>query len=412
MPKLSKREYQEAIAERYNGKDLYAPGNDPKQQPAHFKPQDITGEPCDVCNEHHIPGMCEGGDVRDVKMSKGGPVKLADGGETIGPANNQPEGNLSAGNSGWIGAPDAAPDPTSPDLSVTPENFTPQTSTGNLADLLAQAQAAKPPSYTASPILGNVKPGWGQSLVPDPEADQNQVASSDFKDGLANVQNLPDGSVPQKTNQAKNITAKSAAASTPAAPATASKNSLGMEPDQFNELMQYLERGPSTQQRVGNVLSTLGSGIIQGVARAGNPGFMENQQAQQQARNAMLLEALKSKYEKQFQQGSLNLNIGKTRANIINQQQERDQAGNAQELTRTKNNMDAANQVLAAARAATGILPGAEREIGVGAPLPTPAAIAWAQYVQSHNGQTPLGQENAPSEYQTTPKGVKYTVSK
>jgi hypothetical protein len=85
-------------------------------------------------------------------------------------------------------------------------------------------------------------------------------------------------------------------------------NPTKLPPDQYAELVAALSKRPSGGQIAASGLGALADGIMQGVARAGNPGFQKgiDERAQNQKQN--LINALRDKYEVGFKGQELGIN--------------------------------------------------------------------------------------------------------
>jgi hypothetical protein len=81
-----------------------------------------------------------------------------------------------------------------------------------------------------------------------------------------------------------------------------------LQPDQMQELMAALTKGPNIRQRIGTGLASLGSGIVQGVGRAGNPEFQQSALEQQKMQKEGLINALRQKYEANYKGVELGQN--------------------------------------------------------------------------------------------------------
>jgi len=76
----------------------------------------------------------------------------------------------------------------------------------------------------------------------------------------------------------------------------------------MQELMAALTKGPNIRQRIGTGLASLGSGIVQGVGRAGNPEFQQSALEQQKMQKEGLINALRQKYEANYKGVELGQN--------------------------------------------------------------------------------------------------------
>jgi hypothetical protein len=89
--------------------------------------------------------------------------------------------------------------------------------------------------------------------------------------------------------------------------------SQGMD---YAQLLQGLRRGPSGMESAASGLAGLGDAIVQGVGRAGNPGFQRNLQESRQNMHQNLINALREKYESGYK--GKELALGQQRANDEN----------------------------------------------------------------------------------------------
>ena len=201
---------------------------------------------CTTCeNADHVVGMCQGGALG---MDEGGDVPQIDLG-----AQDDDAGGTGTFDSG-IGDPDASGDAEKP-----------------LKDALANkiSPPAVPASQPAPP-----------TIVPPPSLPQ----ASPFLPGA--------GLIP---------------ANAPAAPQAPPSSKLA--PDEYAQLVAALSKRPSVGQSVASGAGALADGIMQGVARAGNPGFQKNITEQQQLQKQNLIEALRGKYEAGFKGKELDESV-------------------------------------------------------------------------------------------------------
>jgi hypothetical protein len=137
----------------------------------------------------------------------------------------------------------------------------------------------------AAPPIPSTMPATPSQAGPEPmDPEEEQAANADLL--AAN-----DGSSPAQAPQGPQ-----------------QKNPAGLAPDQYAQLVAALSKGPSGGQIAASGLGALADGIMQGVARAGNPGFQKgiDERAQQQKQN--LINALREKYEAGFKGQELGIN--------------------------------------------------------------------------------------------------------
>lgn len=163
---------------------------------------------------------------------------------------------------------------------------------------------------------------------------------------------------------AKNAPLKDAVADTPtaqpslpqavaqAAPqAPAATASPAMAPDQTDSLINALQ-SPTTGQKlargIGGGLSTFADAIMQGVARAGPGQFSKNANEATHNQQQALIDALRLKYDKQFQKAGLNLKGAELQNTIKHQGVEEGQKNQELGQGAQKAKVDAAQKVVEA----------------------------------------------------------------
>ena len=194
-------------------------------------------------------------------MSKGGPIKMADGGITIDPSGFD---SMMAGQ-----------DPFSVASSTDTE----------------KAKGVIPPA---------------PERIPDPYEEEGLAAQPGnagraIADSLISVPSTPAKPTAPVLPVSKPIAAAAPIAQPAApvaAPAAQPQAADKLTPDQYDDLIASLK--PGMGQRLGqgamSGLAGLADAIMQGVARAGNPGFQHNIMEQQQQQKENLINALKAKY--------------------------------------------------------------------------------------------------------------------
>ncbi len=181
----------------------------------------------------------------------------------------------------------------------------------------------------------------------------------------------------------------------PNAGAAGSPSGSGLPPDQYAQLVAALSRGPNTGQVVSGGLASLADGIMQGVARAGSPGFQKNIEETQQHQKENLANALREKYETGFKGKELaqgQERIGQEGERIKNEaahnkateaqsaamlkfDQDREKINS--DLEAGKISLDEAKARMEAAQKGAGLFNAIGRKLGYGPPLPgQPAAPA------------------------------------
>ena len=134
-----------------------------------------------------------------------------------------------------------------------------------------------------------------------------------------------------------------------------------LDKNQYDELIAKLSQGPSVRQRIGYGLAGLGDAIVQGVSRAGNPGFQQHAIDRQKMQQEALANALRSKYEAGFKaqelgQGKQRLTDENTRAEAaIAGEYARAALAQSGENSRSQAALDVREKEAEAARAQSGL---------------------------------------------------------
>lgn len=229
------REEKDALAEYYDGKELYEPAKAKEQETSDFSPK------C-MCGGGHVMGMCHGGEAnyaeggevfppRDAKAGAPAPVGMAQGGD------------IDISTAGLNGLPN--PFEVNSGASMTARGV-------NDASLLS-------PSTLAPEVL-----------APKPLMAQPSVVAS---------------AKPTATEQES--------------PRMAAPEKKGLSDTEYQELMRELKpgMGQSLGQSAMAGLGGFADAIMSGVARAPGPGFQRNIMEMDQNKKANLIAALKEKYD-------------------------------------------------------------------------------------------------------------------
>jgi hypothetical protein len=303
---LSQQERQ-ALAAHFKDRDLYDPSKDPSQDAADFAPK------C-YCGGGHVTGMCGGG----MAMDTGGEVSqevapqktmiaesdfpsmkdllqkppthkgmVAGIHEDEGPAVQGYAHGGSAQLSDLNGLDPYAMDPAAPeDLKDAPsDSFSGPSISADSDTFKGKGEKAPLPAIP--------------SLV--------QSSGMDFP---VIPRGLP--AAPQRHATAPQSVPAPQAAPAPAKAAPAASQGSKLAPDEYARLVSALSQRPTFAQGAMSGLAGLADGIMQGVARAGNPGFQKNIMESQQNHKQNLIQALRDKYESGFR--DRNLNAENTRA--------------------------------------------------------------------------------------------------
>jgi hypothetical protein len=308
------KEQKDALSEFFRGKDAYDPSTAPEQEVSTFTPKALR----------------DGGSLA---MSKGGMVADTDFDSISGLMKKSPthkgmaDGVIHLYEGGVPQADASTFSEESPlqQLVAAANNHAPDSASDIRGALAPKMFGGVPPSPATLPPKETQ--GAQMAAPPDPFS----VSSSTDTDRSGGLNVPPQSAAPQIASAPAAPMPKTPAldawglsgidptagpaASTPAAQAGASK----LSPDQRDELSQYLaalSKGPSAGQRAARALGALGDGIMQGVARAGNPGFAKNISENENSQRQQMLEALRAKFDKQFR--SQELDINQQRANDEN----------------------------------------------------------------------------------------------
>lgn len=197
-----------------------------------------------------------------------------------------------------------------------------------------------------------------------------------------------------------------------------------LAPDQMDELIASFNARPGLGQTIESASSTFADAIMQGVARAGNPGFAKETEDSRQNRRQNLINALKAKYEKQFRGQELGQSAARLgeegrhnrvteaeteRARQLTQQQQdlikaktvEDQARERQKLESEENKV-----ALDQAQHSGGLWNKLKGTVGLGIPGPNPEILQRAQ------GVTPIPHVRTVEDYNKLAKGTHYIDSK
>jgi hypothetical protein len=237
---------KESLHEHFRNRELYDPSKVAHQEVSTFLPKTMGHSKDD-------DELCEGGDVKG--YDEGGSVTGDD--FTV-------DG----------GASDTAKDNGNPLTLATDGD---QGAVAALVNKMGPPQI--PPQLPpAAPPIPSTMPATPSQAGPEPMDPEEEQAAN------AALLAANDGSSPQQ------------------------KNHAGLAPDQYDQLVAALSKGPSGGQIAASGLGALADGIMQGVARAGNPGFQKgiDERAQQQKQN--LINALREKYEAGFKGQELGIN--------------------------------------------------------------------------------------------------------
>jgi hypothetical protein len=362
-------EDKDALYEYLGNEELYDPSKDSGQKPADFKPQGLCRG--GGCTGGH-PGGCDGAGVKG--YDEGGDVTGA------GDFSIAQSGSDTAKTRGDISAPE-------------------------IPQFDDQGNYAKP--SLPEPAGAMVKTDW--SALPP----QDQL-----RDALVS-QKAPVNAPPPVSAPLPPIPPSPTAP--PVAPNTP-PNGSKLAPDEWADLMASLR--PGLGQRLGQGaaqgLGSFADAIMQGVARAGNPGFGKQIAENQQNQRQNLIQALREKYEAKNTREGLNLRsqeIGETGRHNVAEEKATDKARGltqqAQDLEKAK---FTAQQALEAkkitneeyktfideSQKGSGLWNAIARKIGFGPPLPGgPQATAGVPTVVKTKGQ-----------WAALPKGTPYVDSK
>ena len=312
------KEQKDALSEFFRGKDAYDPSTAPEQEVSTFTPKALR--------DGGSLAMSKGGLVADtafdsmsglmkkapthkgmadgvIHLDEGGDVPQADA-STFGEESPLQQLVAAANNH----APDSASDISG---ALAPKMFggvPPSPAMLPPKETQSAQMAAPPDPFSVSSSTDTDRSG---ALNMPPQSAAPQIASAPAS-AMPKTPAL--AAAPMSKNPALDAwglsgidTTAVPAASTPAAQAGASK----LSPDQRDELSQYLaalSKGPSAGQRAARALGALGDGIMQGVARAGNPGFAKNISENENSQRQQMLEALRAKFDKQFRGQELGIN--------------------------------------------------------------------------------------------------------
>jgi len=223
----------------------------------------------------------------------------------------------------------------------------------------SKAPEQAPPEFQPKGLFDGGFPDVSQiqedsiDIAPDQE-EVKKIQQPDFKDALASVVKAPEKEPVISTPAVEEMPKPESVPATPADPAK-------LTPDEYSQLYAALSKGPSVTQHIGSGLAGLGDAIVQGVSRAGNPGFQQRAIERQKMQQEALANALRAKYEAGFKaqelgQGQQRLTDENTRAaNAIAAENERAKLAQSGENARAQAGLEVRSKEAEAARAQSGI---------------------------------------------------------
>ena len=372
---LSQQE-KDALYDHFHGEDLYDPSKAPEQDPVDFSPK---------CEEHggaHTQGMCNGGQA----YSGGGMVAQTDFESMSDLLGNKPT------HKGMV--------------SGIHENYA-------RGGPVRMDEGGDVPQLDPSGMTGGMDP---YSMDPKPPADKPNDATIPGMDGMANynTNSVLKDAIPQAQPMTP-ATSQAPQGGPPdldlgdmstvtANPPQAATNTAGLQPDQYAQLVKALTARPSIGQSIASGVGGLADGIMQGVARAGNPGFQKNITEQQQNQKQALIAALEAKYKGQ----GLNLEKGRLDEEVRQHNIEGDLNKNRLGFEQSKQTQDLTlNTSKAKVEAAQKIIEAYEKGNILSSARPSKAEYQQAKNVLKSSG----GGASAGGETRKTPSGVTYTVN-
>jgi len=284
---LSKEE-KEALAAHYHGKDLYDPSKAPEQEVTSFAP----------------------------KMNCGGEMGYAEGGDVFTPADLSKQPNLVQG-----GIEQLIQGP------MDNENFSGPSLSGDTDTIKGNGLFSRPEPLRDG-LISTQTPA-SRPILPQEASLATKAASGLNPADLAGAKAMMSQRLTDSVNP-----------ETPA-PAPAPQATEKLNPDQYDELVKTLSKGPSLGQSAMSGLAGLADAISSGVARAPSPGFQKNIMEGQQNQKRNLIDSLRQKYEAGYRGKELEQSQGRLteegRHNIENEKETR----RARELTQSGQNLEA-----------------------------------------------------------------------